>query len=202
MKNDQDKTFERIKDIVGKINDVSLRNAALAVLGNNDFFNFPASTGIHHAYVGGLATHTLEVMEYALNYRHQFPEANFDIILTAAIWHDYAKIWDYELRWIPNAELPKNYVKLDEIDGLSKVYVTNYKYKNTIHHVSGSTAEFTAAAASFGVQRGLIMAVQHAILAHHGRKEWGTVKDPQTLEAWILHSSDYSSSHFGPRKSK
>jgi 23S rRNA maturation-related 3'-5' exoribonuclease YhaM len=82
------------------------------------------------------------------------------------------------------------------------VYVANYKYKEMIHHVSGSTAEFTAAAVSFGVQRGLIMPVQHAILAHHGRKECGIVKDLQTLEAWILHSCDYSSSHFGPRKDK
>jgi len=194
--------FQRIENVVKEINDVSLRNTAQTVLSNADFFYFPASTHVHHAYVGGLATHTLEVMEYALKYRHQFPEANFDIILTAAIWHDYAKIWDYELRVFPNAELPKRYVRVEEAGGFSKVYVANYKYKDTIHHISGSTAEFTAAAISSGVQRGLIMAVQHAILAHHGRKEWGTVKDPQTLEAWILHSADYSSAHFGPRKNK
>lgn len=33
-------------------------------------------------------------------------------------------------------------------------------------------------------------ALLHAILAHHGRKEWGAPVEPATLEAWLVHLAD------------
>lgn len=43
-------------------------------------------------------------------------------------------------------------------------------------------------------------AVGHCILAHHGRKDWGSPIEPQTQEAYLLHAADTWSSRFGPWK--
>jgi 3'-5' exoribonuclease len=32
--------------------------------------------------------------------------------------------------------------------------------------------------------------VGHCILAHHGRQEWGSPIEPQTVEAMIIHYAD------------
>lgn len=34
----------------------------------------------------------------------------------------------------------------------------------------------------------------HAVLAHHGRKEWGAPIDPQTVETWLVHLADLAES--------
>jgi 3'-5' exoribonuclease len=33
-------------------------------------------------------------------------------------------------------------------------------------------------------------ALLHAILAHHGRPEWGATVEPKTAEAWLVHLAD------------
>ncbi|MGH3630624.1 MAG: hypothetical protein ACRDRL_24690, partial [Sciscionella sp.] len=34
----------------------------------------------------------------------------------------------------------------------------------------------------------------HAILAHHGRQEWGAACEPHTVEAWLVHLADLAES--------
>jgi 3'-5' exoribonuclease len=185
------------------IEDPNLRKSCKKILDTPDFFTHPASTGIHHGYVGGLVVHTLEVLDYAVALSKSFPQTDLDVLIAAGLWHDYAKIWDYKLVTIfEDEDLPKYYVLVKDYGNYKKVYISDSKYKNQIHHITGSTAEFTAAAISAGVNRDTIQKVQHCIIGHHGRKDWGSIKEPQTLEAWLLHSADYTSAHFGPRKDK
>lgn len=185
------------------IEDPNLRKSCKKILDTPDFFTHPASTGIHHGYVGGLVVHTLEVLDYAVALSKSFPQTDLDVLIAAGLWHDYAKIWDYKLVTIfEDEDLPKYYVLVKDYGNYKKVYISDSKYKNQIHHITGSTAEFTAAAISAGVNRDTIQKVQHCIIGHHGRKDWGSIKEPQTLEAWLLHSADYASAHFGPRKDK
>ena len=200
--------LEEISKLASIISDSTLRSTVDVILNHEDFFSFPASTHIHHAYVGGLAAHTIEVSQIAGALCLLHPKADKDIVIAAAIWHDFAKLWDYKLvtyfksldKEKPFGDLPKRYVMVEEKEAYKKVYQADFDYKDRIHHISGSMAEFTVAATIGGVSRSKIQAVQHAILAHHGRKDWGTVKDPQTIEAWILHTADYSSAHFGPTR--
>jgi hypothetical protein len=42
-----------------------------------------------------------------------------------------------------------------------------------------------------------VMSVEHAILAHHGWKEWGSPVEPQTVEVQILHFADMLSCQYG-----
>lgn len=185
------------------IEDPNLRKSCQKILDTPDFFTHPASTGIHHGYVGGLVVHTLEVLDYAVALSKSFPQTDLDVLIAAGLWHDYGKIWDYKLVTIfEDEDLPKYYVLVKDYGNYKKIYIPDSKYKNQIHHITGSTAEFTVAAISAGVNRDTIQKIQHCIIGHHGRKDWGSIKEPQTLEAWLLHSADYASAHFGPRKDK
>lgn len=201
---------EKLNELSSLISDDRLRSTVDVILSNEDFFKFPASTHLHHAYVGGLCTHTIEVTTLAIRLLEMHPKANADVVIAGCLWHDFAKIWDYKLVTYfkssdaekPFGDLPRRYVLAEGHEAYKKVYQADFDYKDKVHHISGSMAEFTSAANDMEVNRGLIQEVQHAILAHHGRKEWGTVKEPQTLEAWLLHTADYSSAHYGQAKEK
>lgn len=192
-----------IQAYINLIEDPRLRESCQKILDTPDFFTHPASIFIHHGYVGGLVVHTLEVLDYAVALSKSFPQTNLDVLIAAGLWHDYGKIWDYKLvTFFEDEDLPKHYALAEDCGNYKKVYIADTEYKNQIHHVTGSTAEFTAAAISAGVDRGTIQKVQACIISHHGRKDWGSIKEPQTLEAWLLHSADYASAKFGARKDK
>ena len=64
----------------------------------NKFFIAPGAKSIHHAYRGGLAEHTLQVLNAALKLVEAYEKEvkiNKDLIITAAILHDLGKIECY-----------------------------------------------------------------------------------------------------------
>ena len=147
---------------------------AQPVLDDPRFWTAPASATMHHAFTGGLAEHTLEVMEGCLDIAGRNPLLRKEILLLAALWHDYAKIWDYVA--CPTTE--KN----------------PYGFANTAHykrqrHLAKGYALFFAHATGKAPEA-LIDDISHLMLAHHGRREWGSPVEPQTQEAWALHLSD------------
>jgi len=133
----------------------------------------------HHNYRGGLMVHTYEVAHYALDMAKAFWEdVDRDVLLTAAIWHDYTKIHEYEVG--------------------DKTYdIRKTSYKKIIGHVAGSYGEFVKFVAGKDLDPDIQRRIEHALLAHHGRQEWGSPVEPQTLESHLLHSADMISSRFG-----
>jgi 3'-5' exoribonuclease len=186
----------------------ALRQSTYFVTHNPLFATAPASSNDpnsghkHHAYPGGLAVHTLEVLEKALSMNApggSGDRVNFldspsnQIIITAAIWHDFAKIHEYawpEARKVGAITL--------EPDGT----IIKTPYKKLIAHVAGSYAEFLNASRAVNLDPNLTEQIGHCILAHHGRLEWHSPVEPQTEEAYILHAADMWSSRFGPRKDR
>lgn len=138
------------------------------------------ATKHHHNYKGGLVNHTYEVLMYALGIAKQFPEADLSILVISALWHDFAKIYDYETN--------------------TEGQPQNAQYKAQIHHIHGSAIEFAIKATQYDVDQEVINKVVHCILSHHGRPEWGSAIVPQTLEATILHFADYLSMAYGPSR--
>lgn len=198
---------EKITEKINLIQDANLRAATLEILNYENFFDWPASLGAHHGYEGGLAIHTLEVVENAEKFLSIFPQADKDVVLAAALWHDVAKVWDYEIVKYSEQEQQKVKKKLwrKTAHNLDGSYFGDYFWVNTdfhahIHHIQGSFAEFTHHARNNKVDNSLILKVQTCILSHHGRKEWGSVIEPQNLEARIVSDADYYSAHFGATK--
>jgi 3'-5' exoribonuclease len=164
--------------------DYPLRPFCLSVINNDDFQASPASAKHHHVFTGGLMAHTGEVLEYALAACEPFgARVNRDVLITACIFHDFAKIYDYELS-------PRTC-------GIQPIWVET-PYRHLIRHVSGSHAMFVALATGPGsLDIGLQRQIEHCILAHHGCLEWGSPVGPQTLEAMLLHHADMLSAKYG-----
>lgn len=145
------------------------------------FIYWPGSSGKHHCFYGGLARHTREVLEIALGTgiaASNTKPIDLNVLAIAAVWHDVGKLFDYEVELKDDNEIEVKYVAhARRIGHISRSYLefTNFFQKGDwIGHFGGKFMED----------------VQHCIISHHGRKEWGSSREPQTIEALILHQAD------------
>jgi 3'-5' exoribonuclease len=132
----------------------------------------PASIHGHHALVGGLLKHTVEVAAIAAMIARA-ANGDQDLVLAGALLHDIGKLEAY--RW----------------DGL-------FEYTEE-HHLVGHVALGVRMLDRRLRDAGLRLPareqalLEHLILSHHGRLEFGSPVRPLTLEAEILHWADNAS---------
>lgn len=127
----------------------------------------------HHYGQGGLVVHTAEVVKLCLENNKLFGnQLNRTTLFFAALFHDAGKMWDYEP--VPGEEKYKDW------QGSS--------HKRHIHHISRSALVWHQAAQD--LSDATVDEVLHAILAHHGQREWGSPVSPNTKLAWMLHLCD------------
>lgn len=138
----------------------------------NSFYQKAAGAEIHHAYVGGLAQHTLEVAKMVINYCSIYSFINYDIAVTAALLHDIGKT-------VELSNFPEN------------------KYTNKgrlLGHITLGVQiidSFISKIENFPPD--LKIDLEHCILSHHGTLEMGSPILPMTVEAAALHNADAAS---------
>lgn len=122
--------------------------------------------------------HTREVIDIAIHNNRllKIGLSEIDIFLTG-LYHDYGKIYEYEL------------VKESE----EKQYWKETKDKKLIYHIARSALFWQEINDKYFERYPNYEDVLHAILAHHGRREWKSVVEPQTKLAWLIHTADYTS---------
>lgn len=181
-------SIEAATNNLKRINDNYINSNILRKVNNKiwkypEFSQWPASIGNHHGYEGGLVIHTDEVLRYAMNTSAEF-EVDLDVLYTAILWHDLAKIWDYKL--IQYKDAGNFFEKSD--------------YHSNIHHITGSIAEFTRHALNGRLDRCTLEKIQHCMAGHHGYPEYRSPVTPKSVEAIILHYSDMLSATHGKTK--
>lgn len=133
------------------------------------FRNSSAAKTVHHGFVGGLLEHTLSVTKLCDYYCKAYPILKRDLLLTAAMCHDIGKTKEISL-------FPENdYTDDGQLLG---------------HIVMGSQMIGERAAQIQGFPHVLLAEVQHCILAHHGKYEYGSPKIPAIIEALALNYAD------------
>lgn len=133
------------------------------------FRNSSAAKTVHHGFVGGLLEHTLGVTKLCDYYCGAYPILKRDLLLTAAMCHDIGKVKEI-------SPFPENdYTDDGQLLG---------------HIVMGSQMVAEEAAKIEGFPHGLLTQVQHCILAHHGKYEYGSPKLPALIEALALNYAD------------
>ena len=133
------------------------------------FCNSSAAKTVHHGFVGGLLEHTLSVTKLCDYYCQAYPILKRDLLLTAAMCHDIGKVREL-------SPFPENdYTDEGQLLG---------------HIVMGSQMVAAKAAKVPGFPRDLLSQLQHCILAHHGKYEFGSPKIPAIIEALALNYAD------------
>lgn len=170
----RDELAQELRGLVVGVKDPEMRRVLTAVFGDKEFFErfcvCPGSQSFHHAHLGGLLEHTIAVAGLCRILAEQYPEADGDLLVTAALLHDIGKC--------------------DEL-----AYDTSIEYTDAGRLLGHLVLGVTRLRESLGRRRVKIGAqrlahLEHALLSHHGELEWGSPKRPSTLEALLLHHAD------------
>jgi 3'-5' exoribonuclease len=129
----------------------------------------PAAKVLHHAWIGGLLEHVLALVRVCRTVAPFYPEVNPDLLVTGAILHDIGKV--RELSW-----------------GTSFSYTLEGQMIGHISIAQGMLREKIATLPGFPDK--LRILVEHMILSHHGKYEFGSPKLPMTPEAILLSALD------------
>jgi 3'-5' exoribonuclease len=170
---DVDEMFAELRGIVDEVKNPRLSRLLASFFDDEQtsklFREAPAATKVHHACIGGLLEHTLNVVKSCAALAGIYADADRDLLLTAAALHDIGKIQEYD--W----SIALKFTEAGHFVG---------------HVVGGAMMVKEAADRIEGFDPLLNLALQHAILAHHGHKEFGSPKQPKSLEAMIVHVAD------------
>jgi 3'-5' exoribonuclease len=129
----------------------------------------PAAKVLHHAWIGGLLEHVLTLVRVCRATAPFYPEVDPDLLVTGAILHDIGKV--RELSW-----------------GTTFSYTLEGQMIGHISIAQGMLREKIATLPGFPEK--LRVLVEHMILSHHGKYEFGSPKLPMTPEAILLSALD------------
>jgi len=138
------------------------------------FRRAPAAAVMHHAYIGGLLEHTLQLMEAALRVIPLYPRLDLDLVLVGLFLHDIGKAREL-------------------------TFETSIGYSDEgqlVGHIALATMMIEQKVAAVAERLGkpfpdrLRWALQHIVLSHHGQYQFGSPKLPAIPEAMAIHYLD------------
>jgi len=169
---------DELRRIMGSLTHPAMRALADGYLSNEVFMGrvrqAPAAVSVHHAFIGGLLEHTLQLMRLADRTLPLYPALNRDLVLMGLFLHDLGKT--AELEWEK---------------GFS--YTTD---GNLIGHVVRGAVWLNAMAAKAAAEKGAALpadalrVLMHMVISHHGELEHGAAKVPSTPEAMFVAMLD------------
>lgn len=134
------------------------------------FARCPGSQSHHHAYLGGLLEHTVSVARLCGFLADQYPQADRDVLIAAALIHDIGTC--DELTFETSIE----YTDCGRL--LGHVVLGLHRLQRAAANV----------AAALPAQR--LLMLQHAVMSHHYEDAPGPTKPPGSLEALLLSHAD------------
>jgi len=169
---DPEEMWRELRGFVSAMSDAHLRALVNAVLDDPEiavrYRKAPAAKQIHHAWLGGLLEHVLSLCQLS-RYAAQHYRADLDLLLTGAVLHDVGKI--YELSY----DRSFGYTAEGQLLG---------------HMVIGLRIVADKLAHLPDFPTPLRTLVEHLIISHHGKYEFGSPKLPQFPEALLFHYLD------------
>jgi len=162
------------------IADVPLRRLTMTVLSkhSSQLKQAPATTKHFHPFAGGLLEHTLSVTrtclhlvdKYASAYSDLQPPLNRDLVVAGAILHDIGRCAEFT-------------------DELTEVHRT-IPGQLLGHLVLGRDMVRDTARELGDVEPELLHMLEHIIVTHPNRPEWGSPRLPLIPECLIIHHAD------------
>ena len=163
-----------LRRLVASVGDRHYRALLEAFFGDDSlldrFARAPAAKENHHACLGGLMEHSVAVARLAEGFAAAQPDAlDRDLLVAGALLHDIGKV--------------------DELSATTTIDYTDVG-RLVGHLVIGCLMVEARTSASPAFPIAKKWAIQHLILSHHGRREYGSPVLPATPEALALHHLD------------
>src|SRR3989442_6631685 len=163
--------MEQIRRMVEELRDRFVRELLLAFLDDPElgpaFARAPAAQKIHHAYPGGLCEHTLSVMQLGMRVCEHYPQLDRDLITAGCLLHDFGK----------SREISPQLEYTDEGKLVGHLVLTCQLIREKASRIEGFPQE-------------LEWQLTHLVVSHHGRREYGSPREPVMLEAFVVHALD------------
>jgi len=150
-----------------------LRELVLAVLEDpsiaEKYQRAPAAMSYHHAYLGGLLEHVLSLVQLGDQLCDHYDFLRRDLLLAGLVLHDLGKIEELSFacgfRYSTRGQL------------LGHISIGLEMVQEKARQISGFPTELKSQ-------------LEHLILAHHGKLEFGSPKEPMFPEALVVHFLD------------
>lgn len=162
------------------IGDVPLRRLVMTVLSRNSkqLKQVPATTKHFYPFAGGLLEHTLSVTQtclhlvdkYASAYGDLEPPINRDLVVAGAILHDIGRCAEFGEEVTTVERTPAGHL-------LGHHYLGRDLVRDTARELGDINPE-------------LVLLLEHIIVAHPNRPEWGASRLPLIPECLIIHHAD------------
>ncbi len=132
------------------------------------FLDYPAAVKNHHEFYHGLIFHTVSMCEIADFIASHYEDINRDLLISGCILHDIGKVVE-----------------------LSGPVATKYTDEgNLLGHLTIGMSIVREAAEKLNIKSEVPMLLEHMILSHHGKLEFGAAVLPSTKEALLLSMID------------
>ena len=175
-----EKSAQYVADCISSVNGTVYGTLVSSVMLPNweKFCRYPAAISHHHVEAGGLVWHTANVAALSVSIAKQFEvlygsgRINYKLLLAGAVCHDIGKVFEYTV----DDALAANGQTDEAAFGEHLIIGQRLLHEQATRLDLDKTVEYKM--------------LEHMMLSHHQRKEWGSVVEPVTLEAYILGVAD------------
>jgi 3'-5' exoribonuclease len=175
---DVNKLLEKLRGHLRKMSNLHLRALAESFLMDDAtmtlFAKVPAGVRNHHAYVGGLIEHVVNMMDVADRIAPFYPGVDRDVLLMGIFLHDIGKTRELSVS--------KAFAYTDEGQLVGHIAIGIEMLTEQVTRVPELTGE--------PFPRELLWRLKHMIASHHGEYAFGSPVVPMTPEAVALHYID------------
>ena len=161
----------RLQNLIKTVRNPGLRALLETIFSGAVYDKFimnPAGMRMHHAYIGGLLQHSVDVAGIAIALAEQIGNVDKDLVVAGALLHDIGK--------------------LREISSQIGFPYTNEG--RLLGHIAMSVMMVQEAAAKLKLPQARLEQLQHILLSHHGDNDKGSPVVCATKEAFIVHYAD------------
>lgn len=132
------------------------------------FVTYPAAVRNHHEYTNGLLFHTISMADCAEGILKCYPTLDRNILISGILLHDIGKTVELSGPIIPKYTLEGK----------------------LLGHISIMDSEIRRVGKELGITNEIPELLEHMILSHHGKQEFGSPVEPLTREALVLNIID------------
>ena len=174
---DIDQMYRQVKDILAAIESPDLKRLVDSFLADHElmkqFCAAPAAMSMHHAYLGGLLEHTLNMLMAAKALFPLYPKIQKDLVLTAIFVHDIAKTQELSYN------ICFSYTDSGQLLGHIIQGTQMITQKADILALDGTP-----------IPQPILDSLLHIVVSHHGQYDFGSPKLPATPEAFMVSYID------------